>query len=69
MMFQNPLSVWQGRTMPTSQLVSMALVVTVALALLSRLLGGDVGTAALGGLFVLVVGALSQPSVARPPRG
>ena len=68
-MFQNPLSVWQARTMPTSPLVSTALVVTVALALLSRLLGGDVGTAALGGLFVLVVGALSQPSVARTPRG
>lgn len=49
--------------MPTTSLVATALV------LLSRLLGGDVGTAALGGLFVLVVGALSQPSVARTPRG
>lgn len=55
--------------MPTTSLVATALVVTVTLALLSRLLGGDVGTAALGGLFVLVVGALSQPSVARTPRG
>ena len=68
-MFQNPLSVWQDRSMPTTSLVATALVVTVTLAMLSRLLGGDVGTAALGGLFVLVVGALSQPSVARPPRG
>lgn len=55
--------------MHTTPHVPMALVVTVALALLSHLLGGDVGTAALGGLFVLVVGALSQPSVARTPRG